>query len=357
MLAGLACRSSAWMRPPSQPSVGPGGKDYDHRTILAGRFGHGDDECWVFTPDNPRPTEVPVVVFVHGWSAVDPYLYGGWIGHLVRRGNIVIYPRYQRNLRTRLDEMTPNALRAVQSALGRLEQDGPVRPDTQRFALVGHSMGGFIAANLAAMAAREGLPPPRALMVVEPGDGDGRMPRLGKRLPLADASDLPSDMLFLMVTGDADTVVGDRGAQKIWKGFQAVSDSRKSFVTVASDRRTRPKLIADHFSPLSVDRSFPERPSKVDQSDAGGIAGLWARLRDAQRQRMRHRAHIRWSWRFPPDALDFLGYWKLFDQLMENAFSDPPPRDQSSSVPDRSVCRPIASVQDHGGRHRYLLHR
>ena len=267
-------------------------------SVRAERFGEGGGEYWIFRPDGVQPAQASVVVFVHGWGGMDPYLYGGWILHLIRQGNIVIYPRYQESLSTRLDEMTPNAVGAVQDALQRL-----AAPDCDRLAIVGHSMGGFIATNLAADSK---LPVPRAVMIITPGDGEVRLPRLGERLALADPSQLSSETLFLLVTGDADTVVGNRGATKIWTALQGIPTTGRMFATLASDRRLSPALLADHLSPLAVDRSFPEEPTGDTDKRPIGVGGL----------------HQRWANNFAPDALDYDGYWKMFDELLEAAFSE-----------------------------------
>ena len=56
--------------------------------------GAGARGAAVFRPAGAaRP--LPVVVFVHGLFATDPDTYGAWIRHLVRDGNVVIYPAYQ----------------------------------------------------------------------------------------------------------------------------------------------------------------------------------------------------------------------------------------------------------------------
>ncbi|MEZ4892408.1 MAG: hypothetical protein R2778_05270 [Saprospiraceae bacterium] len=54
------------------------------------------DGYWLFEPADPKPDSAEVVVFLHGYGAYNPMAYGKWIKHLVAKGNIVIYPRYQK---------------------------------------------------------------------------------------------------------------------------------------------------------------------------------------------------------------------------------------------------------------------
>ncbi|MDP9400389.1 MAG: alpha/beta fold hydrolase, partial [Actinomycetota bacterium] len=85
------------------------------------------------------PPGAPVVVFLHGWSAVQPERYGPWLEHLARQGSTVIYPTYQRP--PFFDVQTPltNAVAGLRAALERLGgRPGPV-------VVAGHSAGGALA--------------------------------------------------------------------------------------------------------------------------------------------------------------------------------------------------------------------
>ncbi len=293
---------------------------YSHAGYATLQGGDGTTEYWIFTPDEPRPPVAPVVVFLHGWSGMDPFLYGAWIKHLVQRGNIVIYPRYQTNIKTKFEEMTPGAMHALQVAYRRLQAEGPVRPAPGKLAFVGHSMGGFVATNLAATAASQGLPEPAALMVIEPGDGDGRMRRLGKRLPLVDMSSAPANMAVLLVTGDEDTLVGDRGATIIWKAMAVSPVSHKSYITMESIRVKSGSISADHLSPLATDASFDPEFSINPSGRAEEPRGWFARRKEARHQRLIKRTRNRWADRHEPDAIDFDGYWKLLDEFLDVSF-------------------------------------
>ncbi|MFP4058464.1 MAG: chlorophyllase/cutinase-like alpha/beta fold protein [Candidatus Brocadiia bacterium] len=269
--------------PPDQPPSGPGGADYAHEAVARRAYGTGAGQYWLFEPAEPTPASAPVVVFVHGWMGIPPAIYMGWIRHIVRRGRIVVYPRYQEGALTRPWTFTPNALGAVKQALAKLEEPGHVRPERGHFALVGHSAGGAIAADLAALAAEEGLPKPRALMVVQPGRGVGRART--PFFPAADYTKIPGDTLLLVVVGEDDRLVGERAAKDLFRQVSHIPPERKDYVLVRSDDHGEPPLVADHLSPCSPLRPHPVFPGR--------------RI----------------------DALDYYAYWKLFDALTDYAFA------------------------------------
>src|SRR5690349_24450164 len=146
LLFSLPVLPAQKVTPPSQPATGPGGKQYVHASVTKNRYGNGAQEYWIFEPDEPKPASAPVIVFLHGWGGMNPLYYGAWIDHLVKRGNIVVYPRYQANLLTPIKDFLPNTLAAVKDALHRLQTErGHVTPDLSKFATVGHSLGGLLA--------------------------------------------------------------------------------------------------------------------------------------------------------------------------------------------------------------------
>ena len=63
--------------------------------VMKHKAGSGARAAWVFVSERPRLAPLPVVIFMHGYRALDPYDYGAWIDHLVRHGNVVIYPIYE----------------------------------------------------------------------------------------------------------------------------------------------------------------------------------------------------------------------------------------------------------------------
>src|SRR5690242_12022967 len=212
--------------PPPQPETGPGGKQALHSAVIKNRYGKGGTEYWIYEPDNPKPKTAPVVIFLHGWGGTNPLYYGAWIDHIVKRGNIVVFPRYQSSILTRREDFIPNTLDAIKAALKQLQTEpGHVRPDLTRVATVGHSLGGVLSASVAALAKESNLPRVRAVMSVEPG-----LTRQPAMVPMADLKKIESDTLLLSIAGDRDTLVEDYDAKRIYYESTRVSAANKDFV-------------------------------------------------------------------------------------------------------------------------------
>lgn len=312
VLSSLPVFSFQSPTPPSQPQAGPGGSKYAHTDVTKNRYGKGGHEYWIFEPDSPKPRTAPVVLFLHGWGGMNPMYYGAWLDHLVKRGNIVIYPRYQGSLLTSINDFTPNTLHAVKDAIERLKTEpGHVRADFTRFATVGHSVGGILAANVAALAREEKLPRVSAVMAVEPGITESPI-----NVPLADLKKLPPETLLLSIAGDQDTLVRDTDAKRIYYESTRISANNKDFITLVSDSYGRPALQASHRAPTAHDKSYDNGEGVGGgpaESNRGG--GLPTRPidRPASQQRARLDTMI-------INALDFYGTWKLFDALCDAAF-------------------------------------
>ncbi len=266
----------AGTRPPAQPKDGPGGADYAHGSLTESEHGAGGKRFWLFQPAEPAPKSAPVVLFLHGYSAMTPESYRAWITHIVRRGAIVIYPQYQKDLFTPPPEYTPNTVAAVRRALEVLAEPGRVAPETAKFFAVGHSAGGVGAVAFAACAEKEKLPVPLAVMTVHAGQG----PENGWQvIPLADLATIPVRTKLAVVVGDKDRFVGTRTSQRIWDTTAHLPDRR--FITLQADSHGWPGISPSHLAPLAQSR-------------------------------------------FTTGALDWFGYWRLFDELSEAATARKP---------------------------------
>jgi len=219
---------------------------------------------------------------------VNPGAYGAWIDHLTRRGHVVIFPRYHANWSTRPVEFLPNAVAAVRDALDVLRTaPGHVRPDGHRFALVGHSAGGNLVALMAAVAEEQGLPEPKAVIVIMPGEV--------KPLGEPSLARIPASCQLVVVAAEHDWVVGDSRARQIFAESTAVPASHKQYVLYRTDRHGSPPLVADHTAPTAALAAFDtgEGPLRAFQMARGQV-----------------------------NALDRLGLWRLADVTLEAGFSE-----------------------------------
>ena len=273
--------------------------------MIKNRFGEGGKEYWIYEPDQPKLKAAPVVIFLHGWGGTNPLYYGAWIDHIVKRGNIVVFPRYQSSILTSRQDFIPNTLHAVKEALTKLESEpGHVRPDLKNVAAVGHSLGGVLAASVAALAGENRLPQVRAVMAVEPG-----ITRYPVSIPLADLSKIPSTTLLLSIAGDRDTLAADDDAKRIYYESKQIAATNKDFVMLISDERGRPGLIAGHRAPTAPDTEYDNGEGDLTARRSGGGAGSPP---DGE---------TRVDSRTPTiNALDYYGLWKLFDALCDAAF-------------------------------------
>jgi dienelactone hydrolase len=263
--------------PPARDRHQPAKPEAPHGGVRRFEIGQGPRSYWLFEPDKPRPDSAPVVVFLHGWFAVNPGFYGAWIDHLVRDGHVVIFPRYQNDFGTLPKDFLPNAMASIHDGLGVLSVGVEhVRPDARRFALIGHSAGANLAAQIAALASdpHAALPPPRAVVAIMPGEV---FPR---RHPTLDR--IPAATLLVVAVGDEDLVVGDQRGREIFAEASAVPASRKRFVLYRSDRHGYPPLVAEHASPTGTNQRLDNgegilRPLQLSMGDVNALdhAGFW----------------------------------------------------------------------------------
>ncbi|MGH2899491.1 MAG: alpha/beta hydrolase fold domain-containing protein, partial [Solirubrobacteraceae bacterium] len=214
---------------PPAPQPSPGWVPDGAERIDAGS---GAQSAAIFRRPGSAGRPQPVVIFLHGWVAIDPERYGPWIGHLVRGGATVIYPIYQS--KPAFDTISPlaNVLAGVSSALTH------VRVAAGRLVAAGHSAGGALAADYAALATANGLPAPAVVFSVYPGR---RLRHLATPIPATDMSAIGAATRVVAYTGERDTAVGSGTARRIVAGASQADATLRIVTDDAVDDHSAPR--------------------------------------------------------------------------------------------------------------------
>ncbi len=268
---------------PEQPLSGPGGRNYLHDEVRVTNHSDKADGFWIFEPTSPAKDSGHVVVFLHGYGAINPMIYGDWLIHLVRKGNTIIYPRYQKHIfppRTR--RFAEWAVKGIHNALDTLANGQHTLPITRNFSIVGHSYGGALAANLAAKYQEYQLPEPVAVLLCSPGTG----PFKGAVLNSYEA--IPVETKLLIMVSEKDKTVGDKLGKRVFATAKNTTD--KYLITQRQDRRFKDRNIrAGHNESYCINEKL----------DVGKRTMVTRRAGNVSRR----------------DAVDYFGYWKLLDAL------------------------------------------
>lgn len=200
--------------------------------LVTEQVGRGPQTASIVRPATDGP--LPVVVFIHGWGATRPRYYEPWLEHLAREGNAVIYPRYQDSVLTPPDQVLGNLVAGVRLALAEVDE----RPGS--LVVAGHSAGGALSADYAAIAARAGLPAPRAVLSMYPGRS---LRGVAASIPEIAPGQIPASTRIVALAGARDTVVGTAFARRIAASAARVPRARRTYELI------RDPAVADHLGP------------------------------------------------------------------------------------------------------------
>lgn len=306
--------------PPPQPADGPGGAGDRTAGVTKRGLGPASASTYAFYKSGPAPAEGrPVVVFLHGWGAVNPQAYGAWIEHLARQGFLVLFPRFQEVNRSRPSDATEKAETLVKAALAELAGDAEAKPALAKVAAIGHLAGAPIAANLAADARAKGLPAVRLVFAIMPG-GIASTPK-ARGVPLADLATVPADTTMIALIGDKDARAADLAARRILREATAVPSERKLLVRALSDDHGFPALTATLASPAGLNSAFDGGAIKLAPEPRDGPKPppfKWSAEMALTGEQQTLVAQINNA---RADTLDYLGFWKTFDLAAASAFS------------------------------------
>lgn len=197
---------------------------------LTGPFGAGRTQVWLLRPPG---TPRSIVLFAHGWTAVDP---NDWhrvrFDHLCAEGSIVLFPRYQRDEYDSWQQAVDGFRRGVEIGFGRL--------GANRLPVVaaGYSLGGALVNYYAGNARAWKVPVPRSVLSIFPTT----------RVPGRSAGKPPASVRFVILAGDRDEVVGTDGAKDFMRWLARHPAARKTYRLI----RSSGTLVAFHEAPKEM---------------------------------------------------------------------------------------------------------
>ncbi len=255
---------------PPQPSWGPGSADYAFSVIqtygpYTVSFGSDQtDSYYIYQPSGPVPASAPAVLFLHGYGADSPQSYQIWINQLVQKGYTVVWPLYDQGAAA---TFVNHELADWTDALNRIAASPsmiPVAVDqsgVMEAGVVGHSAGAFTSFALAALIDQpgSGLPPFRAIVAIEPGQG---------QIPTYDLSTILPSTAVIIVVGDEDKAKRRCTASQIWGVLPSTTGNGRNFLEVISDARGTPQQLGNHyFSLTDTNLDTVPPPTSVDDRD------------------------------------------------------------------------------------------
>jgi hypothetical protein len=245
---------------PPQPKSGPGGRAHAHGGFRVTAGGSGNDAWYAFEPIRPRPLQASLAIVMHGYGEFAGYntMYA-LISHTVRRGSVVIYPRWQTGIASpcpgpfNIEPCIDSAVNGIRGALSYLQSSrSRVHPLLRRTSYFGFSFGGIVTADMTNRFRSLGLPRPRAIFLDDPHDGGfsrGDEPALDDSL-----AGIPPSVKFECHSG-ADGAIsmpptpvggGGESCNAVFPKIAQIPNRNKDLVLTHTDMHGQPVLSSGH---------------------------------------------------------------------------------------------------------------
>jgi poly(3-hydroxybutyrate) depolymerase len=211
---------------------GGGGTSYPAEPSVAGPLVSGSKGVWLFRPAG-KPKRL--VIFFHGQGGpteTTPANHRDWIDHLVERGAVVVYPRYETDYSAAVIDATTSGVR---TAMARLD------PESLPVLALGYSRGAALAVEYAAVAPGQHLPVPDAIESVNP------VP-YGEQADVIDLQPIRPTTVMAVLVSEKDPHASDGAGLLLNRLRNAGFPGRQIQLNVA---RSRGAFVADHLAPLS----------------------------------------------------------------------------------------------------------
>jgi len=189
-----------------------------------------------------------LVVFLHGYGALNPLNYGAWIRQVVEAGNVVIYPRYQKSiLLSQPKKFAGNAAQGIRGGL-ELIMDEQLPVDTSSLTYLGHSYGGVLSAYMMAKQDALGLPKAYGGLLAAPGTSK----LSGSRLSAY--TEISADAQLVIVTHEGDHTVGSEFAELVHT--TARKTTKRVWIRQAEQQVDTFSISQGHNECYALDMSF-----------------------------------------------------------------------------------------------------
>lgn len=212
------------------------------------QYGEGPERYSVFIPAK-RPDTCETVLFLHGQGASNALVYGSWIRHLLESGRIVIFPKYQTGWLIPVVGKSQNRVeQALFGAIGHLRADRKLL--LRKIHVIGHSLGGAIAANIVATTILPAGIEFSSLALIEPGTW------LSKSGRLKNYSALSPGLSMMCITGSRDWVAAGRFARFVMDNSPQMHSAAKVHFEVTNLQHKKEFITSTHFDPAGPDMAF-----------------------------------------------------------------------------------------------------
>ena len=217
-------------------ACGGGGTSFPARASVVGPIGSGARSVWLFRPAG-KPKRL--VIFFHGQGGeteATPANHRPWIDHLVGRGAIVVYPRYEQVFSQAVLDPATSGVRTAMQRLG---------PESLPVIALGYSRGAALAVEYAAAAPGQHLPVPDAVESVNP------VP-YGEQAHIVDLRPIRATTILSVLVSEADPHATDGMTLLLDRLRKAGFPADHVRLKVA---RSQGSFVADHLAPLSSSRA------------------------------------------------------------------------------------------------------
>jgi len=227
--------------PPPQPSLGPGSKDYLTNEVEIISL----EDSFLLFPKGIDLSEAPIIlvledpIFLKKIKTKSDFSDNFGLIHLVKKGNIVIFPLYQKSFLEFFNSylLVEKTNFLVQNSLSEIRLRTP-KNNFSKFALIGIGSG----APLATQLLDKNIPQPSVLILISPSETFPLLPASFFGVPFSKIHQLPYNGFLLAIFPENDHFFSEG---KVVKVLREAFNKYKFAFKIPSDNYGIPALISN----------------------------------------------------------------------------------------------------------------